>query len=70
MPQEIASMDADTTSAETDVTVNRQSEEAVSSTTEGDHPASEAYEEGGSGRIWKNFLDIFLENLKPFTKKR
>ncbi|CAH3018464.1 unnamed protein product, partial [Porites evermanni] len=46
---EIASMDADTTSAGTDVTVNRQSEEAVSSTTEGDHPASEAYEEGGSG---------------------
>ena len=70
MPQEIASMDADTTSAGTDVTVNRQSEEAVSSTTEGDHPASEAYEDGGSGyagnegagRIWKNFLDIFLEN--------
>lgn len=46
---EIASMDADTTTAGTDVTVNRQSEEAVSSTTEGDHPASEAYEEGGSG---------------------
>ena len=60
-------MDADTTSAGTDVTVNRQSEEAVSSTTEGDHPASEAHDEGGSGyagnedtgRIWKNFLDIF-----------
>ena len=72
-------MDADTTTAGTDVAVNRQSEEAVSSTTEGDHPASEAYEEGGSGyagnegtgRIWKNSLNIFfLENLKLFTKKR
>ena len=63
-------MDADTTSAETDATVNRQSEEAVSSTTEGDHPASEAYEEGRSGRIWKIFVIFFLENLKPFTKKR
>ena len=71
-------MDADTTSAETDVTVNRQSEEAVSSTTEGDHPASEAHEEGGSGyagnegkvEYGKIFLIFFLENLKPFTKKR
>ena len=65
-------MDADTTSAGTDVTVNRQSEEAVSSTTEGDHPASEAYEEGGSGyagnegkvEYGKKFLIFFFREFK------
>lgn len=66
-------MDADTTSAETDVTVNRQSEEAVSSTTEGDHPASEAYEEGGSGYAGNEGTGKIecgiLENLKLLTKK-
>ena len=46
--QEIASMDADTTSAADNSTVNRQSEEAVSSTTEGDRPmmyVTEGYED-------------------------
>ena len=70
-------MDADTTSAGTDVTVNRQSEEAVSSTTEGDHPASEACEEGGSGyagnegtgRMWKNSLNIFFREFKIVYQK-
>ena len=42
-------MDADTTSAADDVSVNRQPEEAVSSTTEDEHPgisAAEGYEQG------------------------
>ena len=46
--QEIASMDADTTSVADDVSVNRQPEEAVSSTTEDEHPkisAAEGYEQ-------------------------
>ena len=41
-------MDADTTSAADNSTVNRQSEEAVSSTTEGDRPmmyVTEGYED-------------------------
>ena len=51
LPQEIASIDADTTSTAHDGTVNRQPEEAVSSTTENDYSvmsAAEGYEDGGS----------------------
>ena len=48
--QEIASMDADTTSAPDDGSGNRQPEEAVSSTTEDNHPvvsAADGYEVEG-----------------------